>query len=117
MFPAPTDAIKPVNPAFIRMKLWYKLVTRAGLRFLPLHSLRHTYASLLLQDRESPAYVKAQLGHSSIQLTVDRYGHFIPGTNRAAVDRLAKITTPEPSESASNHSNFDGTKTATTLVE
>jgi hypothetical protein len=47
-----------------------------------------------------------------LQLTVDRYGHFIPGTNRAAVDRLAKITTREPSESVSAESNFDDTKTA-----
>ena len=35
---------------------------------------------------------KAQLGHSSIQVTVDRYRHFIPGANRAAVDRLADAT-------------------------
>src|SRR5439155_15245918 len=58
VFPAPTDATKPVNPAFIRMKLWYRLLPKAELRSLPLHALRHTYASLLLQDRESPAYVK-----------------------------------------------------------
>ena len=60
----------------------------AGLRSLKLHALRHTYASLLLQDRESPAYVKEQMGHSSIQVTVDLYCHWIPGSNRQAVDRL-----------------------------
>ncbi len=54
--------------------------------------LRHRYASLLLQAGEPIGYVKAQLGHSSIQVTVDRYGHFIPGVNRAAVDRLAEAT-------------------------
>ena len=43
-----------------------------------------------VQLRPSIAYVKEQLGHSSIQVTVDVYGHFIPGANRAAVDRLAK---------------------------
>jgi len=32
--------------------------------------------------------VKDQLGHSSIQITVDIYGHLIPGANRGAVDRL-----------------------------
>jgi hypothetical protein len=49
-------------------------------------------------------YVKEQLGQSSIQLTVDTYGHLIPGANRAAVDRLddaltqpsASQTHPEP---------------------
>ena len=37
---------------------------------------------------ESPAYVKEQMGHSSIQVTVDLYCHWIPGSNRQAVDRL-----------------------------
>ena len=33
-------------------------------------------------------YVKDQLGHSSIQMTVDVYGHLIPGMNKQAVDKL-----------------------------
>ena len=37
---------------------------------------------------ESPAYVKEQMGHSSIQVTVDLYCHWIPRSNRQAVDRL-----------------------------
>jgi len=41
-----------------------------------------------LQQGESPQYVKEQMGHHSIQVTVDIYGHFIPGANRQAVDRL-----------------------------
>jgi integrase len=32
--------------------------------------------------------VRDQLGHASIQLTVDTYGHLVPGSNRQAVDRL-----------------------------
>jgi integrase len=50
--------------------------------------LRHTFASLLIQNKESLAYVKEQMGHHSIQLTVDTYGHLVPGSNRAAVDAL-----------------------------
>ena len=38
---------------------------------------------------ESPlVYVKDQLGHHSIKVTVDVYGHLVPGANKAAVDRL-----------------------------
>ncbi len=33
-------------------------------------------------------YVKDQLGHHSIKVTVDVYGHLVPGANKAAVDRL-----------------------------
>jgi hypothetical protein len=47
---------------------------------------------LLIQRGESLAYVKEQLGHSSIQITVDLYGHLVPGANRSAVDRLADAT-------------------------
>jgi integrase len=52
------------------------------------HCLRHTYASLLLQQGESIVYVQRQLGHASIQLTVDTYGKWLPMGNKAAVDRL-----------------------------
>jgi hypothetical protein len=55
---------------------------------LTVHSLRHSYASLLLQRGESPAYVQRQLGHASIQLTVDTYGKWLPAGNKAAANRL-----------------------------
>jgi len=61
----------------------------AGLpaHFTP-HGLRHTYATLLLGDGASPVYVQQQLGHSSIRLTVDLYGKWIPVPNKGVVDRL-----------------------------
>ncbi len=66
-----------------------------------LHDLQHTYASLLIQQGESLAYVQQQLGHSSIQVIVDVYGHLIPGANWVAVDRLDAHPTriPDASES------------------
>ena len=67
-----------------------------------LHDIRHTYASLLLSRGESPVYVKEQLGHSSIQMTVDVYGHLIPGSNRGAVNQLdsphQSVTYPQSAE-------------------
>ena len=41
-----------------------------------------------------PVYVKEQLGHSSIKITVDIYGHLIPGSNRKAVDKLDDLEAP-----------------------
>ena len=52
------------------------------------HCLRHTFASLLLQQGESPAFVQQQLGHSSIKLTVDTYGRWLPLGSADAIDRL-----------------------------
>ena len=104
MFPSPSDPTQPLNAEHLRFKVWYRVLRHAKLRGVRLHDLRHTYASLLLQAREPIGYVKEQLGHSSIQVTVDRYGHFVPGANRSAVDRLAEMTDPALS-------NFDFSST------
>lgn len=77
-----------LDPDHLRKQVFYKLLVRSGLRRVRFHDLRHTFASLLLQQGESPVYVKEQMGHSSIQVTVDLYGHLIPGSNKQAVDRL-----------------------------
>ena len=61
---------------------------RIGLKRRRLHDLRHTFATLLIMNGESLAYVRDQLGHSSITLTVDTYTHWIPGSNRNAVNQL-----------------------------
>ena len=46
------------------------------------HALRHTYATILLMEHYSPVYVQKQLGHASITMTVDTYGHWLPGEGR-----------------------------------
>jgi len=77
-----------LDPDNLRKRVFYGLLRASGLRHIRFHDLRHTFASLLLQQGESPVYVKEQMGHSSIQVTVDLYGHLIPGGNKQAVDRL-----------------------------
>jgi len=77
-----------LDPDTLRKRVFHALLKASGLRRIRFHDLRHTFASLLLQQGESPVYVKEQMGHSSIQVTVDLYGHLIPGGNKQAVDRL-----------------------------
>jgi integrase len=77
-----------LDPDNIRHRVFYKLLEKTGLRRIRLHDLRHTFATRLLMNGESSTYVKEQMGHSSIQVTVDLYCHWIPGSNRQAVDRL-----------------------------
>jgi len=74
---------------------------RAGLREIRLHDVRHTYASLLLSDGASPVCFKEQLGHTSIQITVDIYGQLIPSSNQERVNRLdtqLTATYPQPAK-------------------
>jgi len=63
------------------------------LRKFRFHDLRHTFGSLLIQAGISPAYVQKQMGHRSIQVTIDVYGHLIPGENVAWIDTLDSTLT------------------------
>jgi integrase len=90
-----------IDPDNFRKRVWPKLLAKAGLQHIRIHDLRHTFASLLIQQGESLAYVKDQMGHHSIRVTVDIYGHLVPGGNKAAVDRLDDTTVP--AENAHNH--------------
>lgn len=82
----------PITPGAFWQNIWRPLLRRTGLRYRKPHTLRHTWASLLIQGGESLAYIRDHLGHHSIKLTVDTYGHLVPGANRAAVDRLDDAT-------------------------
>jgi integrase len=66
----------------VKNRYFHKCLERAKLRRVRFRDLRHTFASLLIQNGESLAYVKDQLGHASIKMTVDFYGHLVPGANR-----------------------------------
>jgi integrase len=56
-----------------------------GLRF---HDLRHTAASLAIHAGAHPLLVSKQLGHSSVQITLDRYSHLMPNAAEALAEKL-----------------------------
>jgi hypothetical protein len=57
----------------------------------------------------SLVYVKDQLGHASIKITVDTYGHLIPGANKAAVDRL-DVTGRNPTATEGGTTNGEASR-------
>ena len=62
----------------------------AGLRRVRFHDLRHTYASLMIQQGANPKYIQQQLGHGSISITLDIYSHLFPGDDRHVVSCLGR---------------------------
>lgn len=71
---------------------------RAGLRKIRFHDLRHTFTALLIAAGENPKYIQSQLGHASIQTTMDRYGHLMPESHREAGRRLDDMVSGGTSE-------------------
>ena len=60
----------------------------AGLTPITLHEARHTYASLLIAAGVNSKAVSSYMGHASITITLDRYGHLMPGNEAEAADLL-----------------------------
>jgi integrase len=56
-------------------RTWLKALKRAGLEGLRVHDLRHTHAAMLISAGRSLTAIQRRLGHSSIAVTSDLYGH------------------------------------------
>lgn len=69
-------------------RVWRRAVQRAGLGGLVFHELRHAAAALAIAQGAHPLTVKTRLGHSSITVTMDRYGHMFPAQDAALAEAL-----------------------------
>lgn len=71
---------------------WEKMVKVSGIRRVTPHSARHTYATDMLNQGRSLQWLSAQLGHSSIQITVDTYGHMAQRTMAGQASEVVSQT-------------------------
>jgi len=55
------------------------------------HQARHTYASFMIAAGVNPKALSAFMGHSSIKVTFDLYGHLMPGTEAEAAALLDRF--------------------------
>ena len=53
-----------------------------------MHSTRHTFATHLIQSRQSPKTVQELLGHATLEMTMKVYTKVFPENKRAAIDHL-----------------------------
>lgn len=71
-----------------------RIMTAAGLEHkLPMrvYDLRHSMATLMLINRESPKVVSERLGHASVATTMDIYSHVLPDMQEEATERLGRM--------------------------
>ena len=59
------------------------------MRRINFHALRHCYVSLLIANGEHPKRIQALMGHSTIRITFDTYGHLIEDPEDDVADALA----------------------------
>ena len=78
----------PIDAQNIINRFFKPLLKRAQLPDIRWHDLRHTYATLLLARGTHPTYVQKSLGHASVQLTLDRYSHWMPSMGRNTAEAI-----------------------------
>jgi len=105
-----------MTPEVLR-KGFYACLEKAGLRRVRFHDLRHTFASLLIQQGANVKYIQSQLGHSSISITLDVYSHLFEGDHRHQVHRLDDVTEQTdsadlktPESAPQTHPRIEGSK-------
>jgi integrase len=84
----PNKQGKPINHRNMVQRYFQPALKAAGLPVIRFHDLRHTYASLLIEQGENIKYIQSQLGHSSPTVTLNVYAHLMKPTNQEAVCRL-----------------------------
>ena len=62
---------------------------KAGLESIGLHECRHTYAAFMVAAGVNAKALSTYMGHASITITLDRYGHLMPGNEQAAAGMLS----------------------------
>jgi integrase len=61
---------------------------RAGLESITMHEARHTFASLMIAAGVNAKALATYMGHASVTITYDRYGHLMPGNEGEAAALL-----------------------------
>jgi integrase len=84
----PNEDGKPIESTSLVKRKFLPALKKAAIPRIRFHDLRHTYASLLIDQGENPKYIQAQLGHSSINMTFDIYGHLMKNINPQAASKL-----------------------------
>lgn len=67
------------------------IIKKAGLPDIRFHDLRHTAATLMLQQGVHPKIVQERLGHSDISLTLNIYSHVLPSMQEDAANKMEEF--------------------------
>ncbi len=80
----------PLIPRNGRLE-FYNLIEKLDLPKIRFHDLRHTHATMLIQQNVNVKLISERLGHSDIQTTLNTYSHVLPTMQREVADKLDEM--------------------------
>jgi integrase len=87
----PNNLGNPLDPNEVVRRHFYPALSAAELPKIRFHDLRHTYASLKIEQDENIVYISNQMGHSKVSTTLDIYGHMIVTDNQRSACGLEEM--------------------------
>lgn len=110
----PTADGKPVCRDWLLRVTFYPALTRARLRRVTFHTLRHSCASAMIAAGAPVTEVQHRLGHANPAITLQVYSHFFKHSESGAADLLAKVLLGNgaPGTESENCGQFVGTQRA-----
>lgn len=84
----PNEAGNPMDHNNLNLRSFRKALKESGIGKMRFHDLRHTTASLLIEQGENIKYIQTQLGHSSPSVTLNVYAHLMKPVNQESACRL-----------------------------
>ena len=88
MFPSPTGG--PLSPDSV-LNMLHRVLERAGPPKVRFHDLRHTFATLAIQNGVNIKTVSGMLGHFSAEFTLDTYAHVTTPALKEAANTIGKV--------------------------
>lgn len=85
------DKGEPLNGNSLVRRHFKPAIRKAKLKEIRFHDLRHTNVALRIAEGQNVKYVQRQMGHSSIKITFDVYGHLLTEVNFEAAKKLDSI--------------------------
>ena len=81
----------PIRKSNFTRRYWKPAAAAAGFAEVVFHELRHTAATIAIEAGAHPKALQLRMGHSSITVTLDRYGHLMPGADEALADSIDEL--------------------------
>ena len=78
----------PDSARRIHKRILRKVGIDESIRF---HDLRHTFTTMALSGGADPKTISGMLGHTSVEFTMNVYGHFTPQMQRDAAEKVAQV--------------------------
>lgn len=89
-----------------RPYLWFrKFLKKNGLRYIRFHDLRHTSATLLINQGVHAKIISERLGHGNISTTMNIYGHALQSADQSAADKFDSLFDDRPQSAPNDEQN------------